>query len=676
MLFSYNWLKDYVKNLPKPDKLAELLTLHFAEAEEVNKIMGDFVFNIDIRPNRAADCFSHLGIAREISAITNTILQLPVIKAPVLGDIKTADLVEINVQDKPACHRYAVKAVTNVKIGPSPKWLQDRLKVCGMRSINNIVDIANYVMLETGQPLHVFDAEKLAGKKLIVRPAKKGEEIITLDGDKFTLNSGILVIADAEKPVAVAGIKGGKEPEINKQTQTVIIEAANFDPVAIKKASTKLSLRTDASIRFEHSLDPNLVEFALNRAALLMQKIAKGKVSKDMLDVYIREPSPAQISLDLNYLNSLLGITVAKTKASQILKNLNFKIIKQTKSSLVVEAPTSRPDAVSPEDLIEEVGRIIGYDKIPAAFPAASLIPPKRNDQLFWEDIVKDILTMAGFTETYNYSFISDKEAKIFNYQSNTLIELHNPLSAEQKYLKPSLIPGLLANAKKNINSFPAIKIFESGKIFRKGASPKEQKQLTAIVIGEDFYQLKGVVDLLLEKLGISSAWYDDYQPTPEESKLDLWHPQRRAEIKTDDGEIGFLGEISPKILAAIELPAKAVVFDINFDKLADSVSAEHEYRPISKFPAVVRDLAILVPRQTRVEEVLNKIDTAGGAIIRDVDLFDIFEGNEVADDKKSMAFHIIYQSEEKTLTSAEVDLVQQKIIKALEKDPNWEVRK
>ncbi|MBI2042320.1 MAG: phenylalanine--tRNA ligase subunit beta [Candidatus Nealsonbacteria bacterium] len=660
MLFSYNWLKDYVKSLPAPDKLAVSLTMHFAEVEDIKKLAGDFVFDIDIRPNRAADCFSHLGIAREIAAIANLTLKMPSVKVPFLGAVKTTDLVEVIVQDKPACSRYTAKAVTDVKVGPSPKWLQDRLKACGMRPINNIVDAANYVMLETGQPLHAFDAEKLQGKKIIVRPAKKTEEIVTLDGDKFSLDPTILVIADEKKPVAIAGIKGGKDTEIDKQTKTIIIESANFNPLAIRRASKKINLRTDASVRFEHGLDPNLAEFALNRAASLMQKIAKGKAAKDMIDIYSQKVSPVQINLDLNYLNGLLGINIAKTRAAQILKKLGFKIIKQTKKYLLVEAPTSRSDVSLPEDLIEEIGRIVGYEQIPAVFPAASLIPAKRNDGLFWEDMVKDILKAVGFTEVYNYSFIADKDA-------GELVELQNPLSAEQKYLRPSLIPGLLTNAKKNAANFSSIKIFEIGKIFKKDKDIKEQKQLTALMTGTDFYQLKGIVDLLLEKLGISSVWYDDYQPTPEESKLELWHPQKRAEIKTDDGEIGFLGEI---------LPIKAVVFDINFDKLVESVSGEHEYRPISKFPAVVRDLAILVPRKIKVEEVLNKINTAGGAIIRDVDLFDIYEGEEVPDDKKNLAFHIIYQSEEKTLTSAEVDLVQQKVIKALEKDPSWEVRK
>lgn len=676
MLFSYSWLKDYVKNLPQPDKLAELLTMHFAEVEDVKKSMGDYVFDIDVRPNRASDCFSYLGIAREIAVITNSNMKLPNSKAPIWGAIKTSDFVEVVVRDKTACPRYTAKVVTNVKVGPSPRRIQERLRVCGMRPINNVVDIANYVMLETGQPLHAFDADKLEGKKIIVRPAKKAEEIITLDDNKFVLDQSVLVIADEIKSVAIAGIKGGKGPEIDRQTKTIIIESANFHPRAIRQASKKIGLRTDASIRFEHGVDPNLTEFAINRAAYLIQKFAKGKAAKDVIDIYSEKVSPSQISLDLNYLNSLLGISVPRTRISQILRKLNFKIIKQTRKSLLIEKPTSRLDVNLPEDLIEEVGRIIGYGQIPAVFPAASLIPAKRNDELFWTNMVKDNLKSANFTETYNYSFIGDRETKIFNYEVGALVELQNPLSAEQKYLRPSLVPGLLSNAKKNSNNFPAVKIFELSKIFNKKSAPKEQNQLTALVTGEDFYQLKGVIDLLLEKLGISSAWYDDYQPTPEESKLDLWHPQKCAEIKTDDGEIGFLGEISPKIMAQLELSAKTAVFDINFDKLIESVSAEHEYRPFSKFPAVVRDLAVLVPRKTRVEEVLNKIETAGGELVRDVDLFDIYEGDEVPDDKKNIAFHIIYQSEEKTLTSAEVDAIQQKVIKVLEKDPNWEVRK
>ncbi len=676
MVFSYNWLKDYVKNMPRPEKLAELLTMHFAEVEEVKKARNDYVLDIDVRPNRAADCFSHLGIAREISAIIGSKLQLPLAKVKVSAGVKTGDFVKVEVKDKRACPRYVAKVVVDVKVGPSPKWLQERLKVCGLRPINNIVDIANYVMIETGQPLHAFDSDKLKGGKIQVRLAKKGESIVTLDEDKFDLEQSILVIADEQKPVAIAGIKGGKEPEIDKKTRAVIVEAANFNPRIIRKASKKIGLRTDASLRFEHGLDPNLAEFAVNRAAYLIQKVARGKAGNDFIDIYSQKSVPSRIKLDLNYLNNLLGLAVPKTKAAQILKKLDFKIIKESQKSLLVEVPTSRQDVSLPEDLIEEIGRIYGYEKIPVAFPEVSLIPGKRNDRIFWENAIKDILKEAGFVETYSYSFVGDKEAKIFKYKNDELIEVQNPISLEQKYLRPSLIPNLLAAVKKNTNNFSDIRIFELGKVFEKAMASKDKSQLTGAAAGRDFYELKGVVDLLLHKLGISEIWYDDYKAIPEQSKISIWHPKKCAEIKIDGTGIGFLGEISPKLLQQLEMPEKMVVFDIDAEALIDSVSWEHEFRPISKFPAVVRDLAVLVPRKVKVADVLNKINSAGGGLVRDVDIFDIYEGNELPGGKKNLAFHIIYQAEDRTLKSDEVDKVQQKIIKALEKSPSWQVRK
>jgi len=672
MKFSYNFFKDYVPRLPKPEKLAELLTQHSFEIEEVKKTGGDFLLSIDILPNRAPDCFSHFGIAREIAAITKSTLKPLLVRGSISNKLKTRDYVSVDIRDKKACSRYTAKVLTDVKIGSSPKWLKDRLRVCGLNPINNIVDIANYVMLETGQPLHAFDGQKLEGKKIIVRFAKNREKIVTLDEQKFDLNPDILVIADIKKPIAIAGLKGGKIPEIDKKTKIVVLESANFNPRVIRKGSRKLNLKTDASLRFEHGIDPNLTELAILRAAYLIQKIAGGKIAQGLIDIYPKKSYPKRIRLDYRYLTRLLGIKIERKEVKSILTKLGFKIIKEKLPNLIVEVPTWRLDVSIPEDLIEEIGRIYDYEKIPATFPIAALIPAKRNLNAFWEDMTKNILKEAGFTEVYNYSFISEDEAKIFGNEN--LIELENPMSKEQKYLRPSLIPNLLKNVQKNQKSFNKIRIFELGKIF--GLKIKEKRQLTGLISGNDFYRLKGVMDLLLNKLGISNIWYDEYQPTPEQSKKVLWHAKKCAEIKVDNKEIGFLGEISPRILQSLKIASKVVVFDLDFDKLQKLASEEHEYMPPSKFPSAVRDLAVLVPRGTKVVQVLNKINAVGGKLVRDIDLFDIYEGEELPQGKKNLAFHIIYQAKDRTLKSKEVDEIHQKIIKALEKDPTWQIRK
>lgn len=692
MLFSYDWLQSFFnKKLPAPQKLAELLTLHFAEVEKIKKEGKDYLLDIDIRPNRAADCFSHQGVAREISVIAdlklkNQSLRLQAEKPSFKGQKhKAKDFISVEVKDKTVCPRYSLRIIEGIKVNSSPKWLKERLKSCGLRPINNIVDIVNYVMLETGQPLHAFDAEKLEGGKIIVRYAMNREKLIALDEQRFELDSDILVIADGKKPIAIAGIKGGKIPEVDKKTKIIILESANFNSRVIRKSSKKLNLKTDASIRFEHGIDPNLTEGAINRAAMLIQKNAGGSVYRDLIDFYPVKVLPKRIKLDLNYLENLLGIKIPEIKVRGILIKLGMKIENEKSVSVVsgrtinVIVPTFRLDISIPEDLIEEVGRIYGYDKIKAVFPLSSLVPPQRNFSVFWRNMIKDILKQTGFTEVYNYSFFGEKEAANFGYDEKNLVKLINPLSQEQKYLRASLIPGLLKNLENNLRRFPDIMIFEMGKVF----SREEKIMLSGIKNGEAFYQLKGTIDLLLNRLGIADIWYNEYQIKAEKQKNFWWHPKKIAEIRVGRETIGFLGEISAKTLDQFQIKSKVVYFDIFFEKLVDLTSEEHQYRPISRFPSVIRDIAILVPREVKTENVLNVIEMAGGKIIRDIDLFDIYEGEGLPagrqdwpSGKKNFAFHIIFQSENRTLRSEEIDVLQKKIISALEKKPDWEVRK
>ncbi len=560
------------------------------------------------------------------------------------------DFIKLQIENQEDCPRYTAKVITGVKVKSSPKWIQQRLKACGLQPINNIVDAANYVMLEMGQPIHAFDLDKV-GKKIIVRRAKKGEKIKTLDDKTYKLDKDILVIADSNKPIAIAGIKGGDTTGVDKKTKNIVIEAANFNRLLTRRACQKLKLKTDASWRFENGIDPNLIDLAQERVCALIQEIAGGKVLRGMVDFYPKKVLVKKIQLNLDYVERLLGIKIPKREISKILRSLGFMF--------QVEVPTRRLDVSLPEDLIEEIGRIYGYGKIKSVFPRASLIPPQRNIDIFWEDRIKDILKELGFSEVYNYSFV----------EQGGEIEVANPISRKQKYLRPSLIPNLLKNVKDNLNNFKKIKIFELGKIFLGG---QEKKMLAGLMTAENktidiFYQVKGVVDLMLKKLGLSNIWYDSYQPTPEQSKIDIWQKGECAEIKVDNQEIGFLGKISSE---------EVVAFDFDFEKLIKLASEEHEYQPISKFPAAVRDLAVIIVQGVLVEEVLNKINAAGGPLIRDVDLFDMYGGEEIPAGKKNLAFHIIFQAEDHTLTAEEIDKLMAKIVKALEKEPSWEVRK
>lgn len=690
MIFSYNWLKSFFDDkFPDVKELTQILTMRAFEVEGVKKVGDDWAMDISVLPNRGADCFSHIGMARECAAILGltyakecacptctSILNLKQHQAGLcMSDMHTLNIV---VQEPKHCLRYGAKMMTDIKIGQSPKYVQDRLRVCNLRPINSIVDFANYAMLETGQPLHVFDFDKIDGKKIIVRKAKKGEKMISLDNEEYILDENILVIADAKAVLAIAGIKGGKKAEIDKNTKTIILESANFDYQIIRKASKKLGLKTDASWRFEHSISPDLVRLGLEKLANLIKEIAEGKITQE-IDYYLKKIAQKRVKLDLNYAERLLGEKISKKQVIKILENLGFVIVNdfRDKEQILVKAPIFRTDISIQEDLIEEIGRIYGYEKIEARLPFAVLAPCERNDAIFYKDKIKNILKEFAFTEARNSSFVSSDQVSDFGIKKERLIEIENPVNVEQRYLRNSLILNLLENAKYNFKYFDEIKFFEIGKIFSKNSNTKERLALSGVIARKEkeneFYEIKGVVDLLLNKLGISDIWYNDNAEFGDNSILEK---HRRAEIKVNNVGIGFLGEISETILRKMKTQGKIAVFDIDFEKLIKLCSEEQIYRPVSLYPSAVRDIALLVPRGVKVVEVLNKINEIGSKIIVDIDLFDIYENEDLAKGKKNFAFHIVYQAKDRTLTSQEIDETQNKIIKALEQENEWEVRR
>jgi len=713
MLFSYNWLQSFFKEkLPRPEKLADLLTMHSFEIEEVKKQNKDFILDIDVLPNRGCDCFSHLGIAREISVLTTYNLQLTTYKPKEDKKIKTKDFIEVEVKDKNACKRYTARFVTGVNISASPKWMQERLMACGLQSINNVVDVLNYVMLETGQPLHAFDCEKLEGRKLVVRFATKRERIVTLDEKNYELDNDILVIADEKKPVAIAGIKGGKIPEIDENTKNIIIESANFDQRIIRYVSKKLNLRTDASIRFENGIDPNLTEEAINRAVFLIQQLAQGKTAEGMIDVYPKKVFPKKIKLDLNYVESLLGTKIPQKEIIRILKSLGFKVKKEGEQ-FSVTIPTLRRDISIPEDLIEEIGRIYGYEKIQTRMPVLPIFVAGKNKDLLWERKIKEMLKGLGLNEVYLYSFISEKDAELFSTNKNLrLIEIKNPASSNTKYLRPSLLPNLLKIIERNQMFLKKeIKVFEVGKIYYQNVKGKmlkvekqsssrgslystitentEKKIIAGIIAGRDkFFELKGILEGLFEGLGMVDVFFDEFKATPEETPQIFWQIGESAEIKIGDIEVGFLGKIRPEILNFYNInktptspqdteSVEVVAFEIDFEKLLNLVEEEHEYKMPSPYPESIKDIAVLVPSQTLAGEVIQTIHQIDeDNLVRDVEIFDIFEGPPLPEGKKNLAFHIILQANDRTLSSKEIDAILKKIIKGLEENEEWKVRR
>jgi phenylalanyl-tRNA synthetase beta chain len=692
MKVSYSWLKEYVDKLPRPEKLADLLTIHSFEVKSIEKIKNDYVFDIDVLPNRAHDCLSHVGIARECAALLKSKIKNQ--KSKVVEDkkTKTADFIKIEVQDKDACPRYVARVIDSIKISPSPKWLKERLEVIGQKSINNVVDATNYVMFETGQPLHVFDYEKISRpesgqgsgvKPIIVRTAKKGEKITTLDNENLELDENVLVIADSKSPLALAGVKGGKKAEITNKTKIIVLESANFNYQTIRKTFRKTGIKTESSIRFEHEIDPNLAEQSINRVASLIQDIAGGKIAKNIIDVYYKKVFPKTIKINPAKFENVLGIKISKQEIIKRLKSLGLNV----DSSLKVKVPTERLDIKIEEDLIEEVARLVGYNNIHSRTPFGLIGISRVDEILIIVNKIKNIFETLGFVELYNFSFVGEDDLNKFKIKKDNYIELENPLSQDLKYLQKDLLVNLLKklkeNSKSHLGAETGIKIYELGTVYRTEKNKtKEERMISGIIAsksekmkGEKFYELKGAIDMLFNKLGIAECWYDDFEATPEWTDDIFWQKGSSAEIKINGTEIGFLGKVNSEILNSLNIKGVVAAFNLNFELMLKLVREELIYEPPSLYPAAIRDLSVLVDKTDRVTDVLNVIETVGGELVIDVDMFDMYEGESVSEDKKSLAFHIIFQSYEKTLKDEEVDKIFRKIIKELE-NKNWEVRR
>jgi len=661
MKFSYNWLNSFFKeDLPQPEKLAEKLMMHFFEVEGVEKKGDDFLLDIDILPSRASDCFSHLGVAGEIAVILEKKVNFPEIESDD-GDLES---VKVEVENNQLCPRYVLRVIDGIKVGETPEFIKKRLEICGLQSVNNIVDITNYVMLEMGQPLHSFDGEKIAEDKIIVRNAEPGEKIETLDDDKYKLDESVLVIADEEKPIGIAGIKGGKGSEVEEETSLIYLEAANFEAKTIRRTSKKLKLRTDASARFEQGLDPELAEKASKRAAQLFEEYAGGK-TVGRVDFYPQKRKPGKLKLSLSNLKSVLGTDIDKARVKSILKRLRLNP-KVENDSVKVTVPTGRNDLQLEEDLIEEVGRVYGYENIDPKVPRAALTGPETNYDIFWEDRARDVFKSLGYNEVYNYSFINVKTKKLFGFNDN-LIEMENPVSKEYQFLRPSLIPGLIKNVKDNEKKFRNINIFEIGKVF--GKENEEKRKLSGLKT-TDFRDLKGDMDVLLERLGVGKASYKTI-----ENKKSFWS-RELAEVKVKQETVGLVGKISKDFLKGMKIESQIFLFQIDMDQLAALASEKKQYERISRFPTAVRDLSALVPKRINYEEFVSVAENAGGELLVDVDLFDLYEGEKIPEEKKNFGIRLFFQAEDKTLSKEEINELLEKIISTLEKKSGWEVRK
>ncbi|PIP17506.1 MAG: phenylalanine--tRNA ligase subunit beta [Parcubacteria group bacterium CG23_combo_of_CG06-09_8_20_14_all_35_9] len=687
----------------------------------INKVLPieDVIYEIDNKSiTHRPDLWGHYGLSREIAAILGKKFREYKVnkvnkKVNKVNKVNKVEL-KIDIRDKKLCPRYLGVVVDNVKIAPSPLWLRRRLESVGVRAINNIVDITNYVMLELGQPLHAFDAEKLKTPKIIVRRAKEGEIFSTLDGEERDLTDEMLVIADKEKPVALAGIMGGINSEISEGTKRIVIESANFDPISIRKTSGALGLRTEASQRFEKALDPNLAEWGIKKAIELIQKlIPEAKVVSPIVDKKYFKLDQGPIKLSLEYLNKKIGIVIPPSRVMKILKSLGFGVHPHTipdklgsrgtgktfSHILVVKVPSWRAtrDVNIPDDLVEEVARIYGYDNINPQMPKVEMerLPFDKEHSL--ERIIKNILAYRiNLTEVYNYSFVNEKLLLKFGIDSKNHIGILNPLNENQSLLRQSLIPNLILNTKLNLRHFNEFGIFEIGRVFlnRKGKYkenpktqeplPLEKKKISGVIIQEKnkipFYKTEEVVLSLLEGLDIECE-ITSLKDGP------VWiHPSRSAEInpctenfvvgvKSEEKRIGIIGELHPVVAGRFGIKERVGIFDLDFDIILSLYKETKAYKPIIKYPKIVRDLAIVLDKKILWQEVKNAVLETNKELIREIELFDIYEGTEIEKGKKNLAFHITFQAKDRTLKEKEIEKIQEKILSLLQEKFGAKIR-
>ena len=645
--------------------------------------LDDVVFELEITPNRP-DCLSLIGVAREIRAETENPLKLPTVNLKE-NETDSRELTSVTIDAPDLCPRYAARVIQGVKVGESPAWLQQRLESVGVGVINNIVDITNFVLMEYGQPLHAFDYHKLAENRIVVRRAADGEQLTTLDEAERELTADMLVIADAEKAVALAGIMGGYDSEITETTCDVLLESAYFNPSSVRATAKALGISTEASYRFERGADPGVAITALDRAAELITELAGGTVCEGVVDVYPGRQPLTRIQLRPERVNFVLGTTIETAEMMQILKRLDFDV-ETSRDVYQVTVPTFRSDVTREIDLIEEIARVYGYDNIPTTLPKGDIPVPPPNPKTKVHNLLKRFLLAAGMMEAVNYSFCDpncfDKIRLTANDSLRDTLKLRNPLSPEMSVLRTTLLPSLLENAQHNRNhQTDTIALFEIGGVFIQNSEQKEPERVAGILAGQigegvysnpyrqpDFFDIKGLVEGILEVCGIV-----DY--TLQKTDMPIFHPGRNAEVLLDDRRIGTFGEAHPVVLENYDLPYKAYLFECDVEGLVDTAVFTKRFEPISIYPKVARDLAIVVDKEILSDMPTELIYATGGDIVESVRLFDVYEGEQVPEGKKSLAYTITYHSTTETLTDKAVNALHDKVVERLNQELGAELR-
>ncbi len=630
--------------------------------------LHDTVFEYEITSNRV-DCFSVLGIAREAAATFRKPFLPPIVEVKANGE-DVNDYISVQVEDKDLCKRYCARVVKNVKIEPSPEWMQRRLAACGIRPINNLVDITNYVMEEYGQPMHAFDLATLAGQKIVVKRASEGDTFVTLDGQERKLDQNILMINDAEKPVGIAGIMGGENSKITDDVKDMVFEAACFDGTNIRLSAKRLGLRTDASGKFEKGLDPNNALEAINRACQLIEMLGAGEVVGGVVDIYDEVRQPKRISFEPEKMNRLLGTGIGSGQMLDYFKTIGLEY---DESSNEVVVPTFRQDLECMAELAEEVARFYGYDNIPSSLPQGEATAGKLSYKLRIEGIAKDIAEFCGFSQGMTYSFESPKVFdKLLLPEDSSLrqtVDILNPLGEDFSIMRTTTLNGMLTSLSTNYNRRNKnVRLYELGNVYLPKAVPvtelpDERMQFTLGMYGDgDFYTMKGVVEEFLEKVGMKKiVRYDKDAGKP------FLHPGRQANILYAGEVIGYLGEVHPQVLDNYNIGDRAYIAILDMPTIYDKTTFDRKYEGIAKYPAVSRDISMIMPKSLQVGDVEEVIRKKGGSLLESYQLFDIYEGAQIQMGYKSVAYSIVFRAKDHTLEEKEVSEIMDKILGALE---------
>lgn len=681
MLCSINELGVSDDLVPKEQKDGiYILDKEYELGMDIKDTLGIYgeIIEFEITPNRP-DCLSIIGMARETAATLKKDLKFPEIKVVNEVDDINNYVNNIKIEDEDLCKRYYAKVVKDVKVMPSPIWLQRKLIEAGIRPINNIVDVTNYVMLELGQPIHAFDLNKIEDKEILIRRAKDGEKIITLDNVERSLSDSILVIADSKKPIAIAGVMGGANSEVSDDTNVLLIESANFDGRSVRITSRGVSLRTEASAKFEKDIDPNLADIACIRVCQILEEMNAGIVVKGEVDIYNDVKQEKIVTLRPERVEKLLGVKIDTTEILKILNSLELKS-ELKEDTIDVKIPTFRGDISLEADLIEEVGRIYGFHNIESAPLIGTLTKGERNRGRKIEDIIKEELIGLGLNEITTYSFISPKAYDKINLPEESIkrryIELLNPLGEDYSVMRTTLTANMLEVLTRNYkHGVDSARAFEVGKVFIPQSLPVnnlpyEIKTLCVGMYGNtDFFETKGIIESVFNRLGVKDFEYDI------EVNNQTFHPGRTANIIKDNHVIGIIGEIHPLVLENFGIKERVIIAEIDLDVVNILTNFTRKYKELPKYPAISRDIAVVVDRDLMIKDIEKDIKKNSNKLVEKIELFDVYTGSQIPGDKKSVAYSIIYRANDRTLTDEEVSKVHNKIVNSLAENLKAELR-